>query len=72
MSKLFNDLDEREILALAISLEEEDSRIYLDFIERLKANYPETSDIVQSMHDKELSHLTRLKALFHQRFGDHH
>jgi len=71
MSKLFNDLDEREILALAISLEEEDSRIYLDFIERLKAKYPETSAIVQSMHEEELSHLTRLKALFRQRFGDH-
>jgi len=48
MSKLFADLEEREILALAISLEEEDSRIYLDFIERLKTRYPETSAILQS------------------------
>ena len=71
MSKLFTDLDEREILALAISLEEEDSRIYLDFIERLKASYPETSAILQSMYEEELSHFTRLKALFHQRFGNH-
>jgi erythrin-vacuolar iron transport family protein len=71
MSKLFADLDEREILALAISLEDEDSRIYLDFIERLKTRYPETSAILQSMYEEELSHLTRLKALFHQRFGDH-
>jgi rubrerythrin len=47
MSKLFADLDEREILALAISLEEEDSRIYFDFTERLKASYPETSAIFQ-------------------------
>jgi erythrin-vacuolar iron transport family protein len=71
MSKLFADLDEREILALAISLEEEDSRIYFDFIERLKASYPETSAILQSMYEEELSHFARLKALFHQRFGDH-
>ena len=71
MSKLFADLDEREILALAISLEEEDSRIYRDFIERLKTSYPETSAILQTMYEEELSHLTRLKALFHQRFGDH-
>jgi erythrin-vacuolar iron transport family protein len=71
MSKLFADLDEREILALAISLEEEDSRIYLDFIERLKTRYPETSAILQSMYEEELSHFTRLKALFHQRFGNH-
>ena len=71
MSKQFADLNEREILALAISLEEEDSRIYLDFIERLKASYPETSAILQSMYEEELSHFTRLKALFHQRFGEH-
>jgi rubrerythrin len=71
MSKLFADLDERQILALAISLEEEDSRIYLDFVERLKTSYPQTSAILQSMYEEELSHFTRLKALFHQRFGNH-
>jgi rubrerythrin len=71
MSKQFADLNDREILALAISLEEEDSHIHLDFIERLKASYRETSAILQSMYEEELSHFTRLKALFHQRFGDH-
>ena len=71
MSKLFADLDEREILALAISLEEEDSRIYLDFVERLKTDCPETSAIIQAMYEEELSHLTRLKELFQRRFGNH-
>jgi erythrin-vacuolar iron transport family protein len=71
MSKLFTDLDEREILALAISLEEEDSRIYLDFVERLKTDCRETSAIIQAMYEEELSHLTRLKELFHRRFGNH-
>jgi len=40
MSKAFAELDERELLALAISLEEEDSRIYLHFRERLKKEVP--------------------------------
>jgi rubrerythrin len=71
MSKLFTDLDEREILALAISLEEEDSRIYRDFAEKLKVGHPATSDILQSMYEEELSHFSRLNALFHQRYGDH-
>ena len=39
MSKAFTDLEEREILALAISLEEEDSRIYRDFAEKLKSRH---------------------------------
>jgi erythrin-vacuolar iron transport family protein len=38
--KNFNDLSEREVLALAISLEEEDERVYADFAEGLKDNYP--------------------------------
>jgi rubrerythrin len=71
MSKLFANLDEREILALAISLEEEDGRIYLDFVERLKTDCPETSAIIQAMYEEELSHLTRLKELFQRRFGNH-
>jgi len=45
MSKEFTDLDEREILALAIALEEEDSRIYRGFAEKLKANHPATATI---------------------------
>ena len=38
--KNFNDLSEREVLALAISLEEEEERVYADFAEGLKDNYP--------------------------------
>ena len=39
----FKSLSEQEILALAISLEEEDARIYGDFAEGLKADYPATA-----------------------------
>ncbi len=42
--KTFEGLTEQEILALAISLEEEDARIYDDFADGLKENYPEQAE----------------------------
>ena len=45
----FQSLSEQEILALAISLEEEDARIYGDFAEGLKADYPSTAAMLQQM-----------------------
>jgi rubrerythrin len=71
MSKAFAELDERELLALAISLEEEDSRIYRHFRERLKEKHPEAAAIIQSMYEEEISHQARLTELYHQTFGDH-
>jgi erythrin-vacuolar iron transport family protein len=46
MVKAFSELSEREILALAISLEEDDARIYGDYGDRLKADYPETAKML--------------------------
>jgi len=43
LAKRFRDLSEREILALAISLEEEDARIYADFADGLHETYPDTA-----------------------------
>jgi len=71
MSKPFTELGEREILALAIALEEEDSRIYLDYAERTKEHYPATASILESMSATERSHQERLTELFRARFGDH-
>jgi erythrin-vacuolar iron transport family protein len=71
MSKSFKELGEREILALAISLEEEDSRIYRDYAEKMKEEYPATASILQSMCEVEISHQQRLTELFRARFGDH-
>ena len=71
MSKAFAELDERELLALAISLEEEDSRIYRHFWERLKKDHPEVATIIQPIYEEEISHQTRLTELYHQTFGDH-
>ena len=48
--KAIEELEEPEILALTIALEEEDSRIYKDFAQRLKERHPATSSILESMH----------------------
>jgi rubrerythrin len=55
----------------AISLEEEDSRIYGDFTERLKEKNPEIASVLQSMYEAESSHRERLGELYQLRFGDH-
>jgi|ERR1700736_6622864 rubrerythrin len=71
MRKSISDLEEREILALAIALEEEDSRIYRDFAEKLNTKYPATASILYSMYEEEAVHLARLMKLYQQRHGDH-
>ena len=60
MQKAFNKLSEREILALAISLEEEDGRVYQDFAEALQRNYPASADVFRSMADEESEHRRQL------------
>jgi hypothetical protein len=44
----FESLTEREVLALAIELEEEDARIYADFAEGLRENYPASGVALQA------------------------
>lgn len=69
--KNFKDLSEREILALAIQLEEEDSRVYADFAEGLRENYPATAKIFDEMQAEESRHRQRLIDMHRQRFGEH-
>jgi len=69
--KNFKDLTEREILALAIQLEEEDSRVYGDFAEGLRESYPATAKIIDEMQAEESRHRQRLIDMHRQRFGDH-
>ena len=71
MAKAFKDLTEREILALAISLEEEDGRIYGEFAERLRSDYPATATLVDEMRDEESQHRASLIELYRSRFGEH-
>src|SRR5260370_13205086 len=69
--RTFQSLSEQEILALAISLEEEDARIYGDFAEGLKANYPATAATLNEMRGQEDGHRHRLIELHRQKFGEH-
>ena len=67
----FDSLTEREILALAISQEEEDARIYDDFAEGLKENHPEQAAKFTELRQDEDSHRHRLLDLYRARFGGH-
>jgi rubrerythrin len=65
----FNDLSEQEVLALAISSEEDDGRIYRTYAERLRAEYPDTAAMFDGMADEEDVHRRRLIARHEERFG---
>ena len=67
----FNSLSEKEVLALAISLEEEDERIYADFAEGLRQDFPGTAAVLDGMRTEESGHRRRLIELFQKKFGDH-
>jgi erythrin-vacuolar iron transport family protein len=67
----FDSLSEREILALAIALEEEDERIYADFAEGLRQNFPASAAIFDGMQQEESGHRRRLIELYQEKFGDH-
>jgi len=69
--KNFADLTEREVLAVAISSEEEDSRIYMTFAEDLRERYPDTAKIFEEMAEEERGHRHRLLENYEQRFGPH-
>jgi len=67
----FRDLDERQILALAITAEEEDGRVYRDYAAMLRQDFPATADLFARMADEESGHRHRLIDVYRQRFGDH-
>jgi len=67
----FDSLSEREILALAISLEEEDERVYAEYAEGLRETFPASAAVFEGMQQEESGHRRRLIELFHSKFGDH-
>lgn len=67
--KRLDDLDEAELLALAIASEEEDARIYLTFAQKLRANYPASAELFERMAAEESGHRHRLLAQYESRFG---
>ncbi len=67
--KNFSDLTEREILAVAISSEEEDSRIYQSFAEDLTERYPASAKVFVEMAEEEKQHRHALLQMYEERFG---
>ena len=68
--KRFHDLSEAEILALAISSEEDDAQIYRGFAARLRADFPATAAVFDGMAGEEDGHRQQLIDLFRSRFGE--
>jgi erythrin-vacuolar iron transport family protein len=68
--KSFADLNEQEILALAISNEDEDNRIYRSFADALRMSYPDTAEMYDKMAEEEIGHRDRLLDLHRKKFGD--
>jgi len=66
----FTDLSEQEIIALAISSEEDDGRIYRSYAERLRAEFPDSAKMFDGMAEEEDEHRRRLIDLHKKRFGD--
>lgn len=66
----FKDLSEQEVLALAISSEEDDARIYRSYAEMLRPDYPDTAKIFDGMAKEEDDHRQRLITMHERRFGD--
>jgi len=69
--RAFSELDEREILALAIALEEEDARIYADYADGLKDSYPASAQVFIEMTAEENEHRRALIDLYRSKFGEH-
>ena len=65
----FADLSEREVLALAISNEEDDARIYRTYAEGLRGDYPASAALFDGMAAEEDQHRQRLIDLHARRFG---
>ncbi|SDI26686.1 iron exporter MbfA [Salipiger marinus] len=66
----FDDLSEQEILALAISSEEDDARIYRSYAERLRPDHPDTARVFDGMAEEEDGHRQALIAAHRIRFGE--
>jgi rubrerythrin len=69
--KRFADLTEQEVLALAITNEEEDSRIYRGFAEGLREKFPSSAKVFDEMAEEEVHHRTMLYDLYRQKFGEY-
>ncbi len=65
----FDELSEAEVLALAISAEEDDARIYASYAQQLRDAYPKSAAMFDEMADEENTHRKMLIDAFTARFG---
>jgi rubrerythrin len=70
MKRRFKDLSAAEVLALAISLEEEDARLLQEFARLLRGNYPKAAESLDAMRKEEDTHRHRLVVLFRRKYGE--
>ena len=70
MRRNFKDLSAPEVLALAISLEEEDARIFREFARLLRPNFPKAAASLDAMCTQEDAHRHRLIDMFRKKFGE--
>jgi erythrin-vacuolar iron transport family protein len=68
--KSFSDLNEQELLALAMSSEEDDARGYGAFANALMPTYPASAKVFMEMSAEEFEHRDRLKKLYQKKYGD--
>jgi erythrin-vacuolar iron transport family protein len=68
--KRFADLSEQEVLALAVSNEDEDNRIYRSFADGLRGSYADTAAMYDKMADEEIGHRDMLLELYRRKFGE--
>ncbi len=66
----FDDLSEQEVLALAISSEEDDGRIYAAYADGLREHYPTSASVFDEMAKEEDDHRRRLIDMCQRKFGD--
>lgn len=66
----FSSLSDQEVLALAISSEEDDARIYLAYADQLRGQYPQSAKVFEDMAEVEHTHRNQLIELHRQRFGE--
>lgn len=71
MSRKLSELDEREVLALAVALEEHDARIYRDYAERVKSEYPDTAQMLITMQAEEEGHAAALRKSYQEHYSQH-
>src|SRR5258707_14024154 len=67
----FKELTEPQILALAVSTEEEDAHIYRDFAESLRVEFSSSAELFEKMAAEEDGHRHRLIELYRSKFGEH-